>query len=351
MMPVPITAGHSQIHPQSDDAAQYAEYLRFKQFQSLFASSSSSSSTASLDSRTATPSFYPQSAHYHPGMSYPHPLAANANPAIDTAVLLPNTAPSHTQPPSSGLSFTYLAESHTELGRTMQHSVTIPAHTSALLCCDFTSLALSTVEIRVNPSKSKKKIAEAKAAKAAKEAEEGETPKKKRRSRQEIQAETDKVAARISELVSHTDSIGGIHCPKLLKGYDSLFAERSAAYPPLCVLLRDELERQEDGRKYVVGPLYHIDWLHPSELTMSGTAMLPTMRNEALGEPRVKLFSNVVLGGTFDHFHIGHKLLLSTAAFVCAQSLLVGVTAASMLQRKTLLELVEPPNARHEAVR
>ena len=269
--------------------------------------------------------------------------AANANPAIDTAVILPNTTPPHTQPLSDSLSLTYLADSHTVLGRTLQHTVTIPPHTAVLLCCDFTSLALSTTELRVNPSKSKKKRDEAKAAKA-------DTPKKKRRSRQEIQAETDKVAARISELVSHTDNVGGIHCPQLLKGLGSPFAQRSAAYPPLCVLLKDEAESGEES-KYVVGPLYHVDWLHPSELTMSGTAVQSSMGNELAGAASVKLWSNVVLGGTFDHFHVGHKLLLSTAAFVSSQSLLVGVTAASMLKRKTLTELVELPNVRHEAVR
>jgi len=271
--------------------------------------------------------------------------AANANPAIDTAVILPNTVPLHTQPPSNGFSLTYLADSHTTLGRTLQHTVTIPPHTAVLLCCDFTSLALSTTELRVNPTKSKKKRAEEKAAK-------GDTPKKKRRTRQEIQAETDKVAARISELVSHTDNVGGIHCPQLLKGAGSPFAERSAAYPPLCVLLKDEAEGggEEQGR-YVVGPLYYVDWLHPSELTLSGSAVLPSMGSEVEGAAGVKLWSSVVLGGTFDHFHIGHKLLLSTAAFVCSQSLLVGVTAASMLNRKTLTELVEPPNTRQEAVR
>lgn len=270
--------------------------------------------------------------------------AANANPAIDTAVLLPNTTPPHAEPLSAALTLTYLADSHAVLGRTVQHTVVVPPHTDVLLCCDFTSLALSTTEIRVNPSKSKKKREEAKAA-------QGDTPKKKRRSRQEIQAETDKVAARISELVSHTDNVGGIHCPQLLKGRGSPFAQRSAAYPPLCVLLKDELESGGEEGRYVVGPLYYIDWLHPSELTMGGSAVLPSMGNELVGDAGMRLWSNVVLGGTFDHFHVGHKLLLSTAAFVCSQSLLVGVTAASMLSRKTLTELVEPINARQEAVR
>ena len=81
MTSVPITAQPSAYHPHSDDAAQYADYLRFRQFQSLFASNPSTAS--SFDSRTTTPSLYPQSAPYHPALAYPHPLAANANPAWD----------------------------------------------------------------------------------------------------------------------------------------------------------------------------------------------------------------------------------------------------------------------------
>ena len=34
----------------------------------------------------------------------------------------------------------------------------------------------------------------------------------------------------------------------------------------------------------------------------------------------------VALGGTFDHLHAGHKILLSMAAWIAARKIIVGVT-------------------------
>ncbi|RLN50817.1 hypothetical protein BBJ29_002317 [Phytophthora kernoviae] len=59
----------------------------------------------------------------------------------------------------------------------------------------------------------------------------------------------------------------------------------------------------------------------------------------------------VVLGGTFDHLHNGHKKLLSLAVSICAQRILIGVTADSMLTKKSDAELLEPLERRKRAVR
>lgn len=50
----------------------------------------------------------------------------------------------------------------------------------------------------------------------------------------------------------------------------------------------------------------------------------------------VGLYENVVLGGTFDRLHKGHKILLSTAALKCTKILTVGVTDISMLKCKLI---------------
>lgn len=44
-----------------------------------------------------------------------------------------------------------------------------------------------------------------------------------------------------------------------------------------------------------------------------------------------KTYKNVVLGGTFDRLHNGHKILLSEAALRCTERLTVGVTDANMI--------------------
>uniref|UniRef100_M4BIL4 Cytidyltransferase-like domain-containing protein n=1 Tax=Hyaloperonospora arabidopsidis (strain Emoy2) TaxID=559515 RepID=M4BIL4_HYAAE len=59
----------------------------------------------------------------------------------------------------------------------------------------------------------------------------------------------------------------------------------------------------------------------------------------------------VILGGTFDHLHNGHKKLLSLAVGLCANRMIVGVTADRMLRRKVHAELLEPLEKRKCAVR
>ncbi|XP_076245158.1 bifunctional Phosphopantetheine adenylyltransferase - Dephospho-CoA kinase [Calliopsis andreniformis] len=55
-----------------------------------------------------------------------------------------------------------------------------------------------------------------------------------------------------------------------------------------------------------------------------------------------KIYKNVVLGGTFDRIHNGHKIFLSEAVLRCTEKLTVGVTDTNMLHGKLLWELIEP---------
>jgi len=45
-------------------------------------------------------------------------------------------------------------------------------------------------------------------------------------------------------------------------------------------------------------------------------------------------YNNVVLGGTFDRLHVGHKILLSEAALRAQKRLVVGVTDVNMIACK-----------------
>lgn len=45
-------------------------------------------------------------------------------------------------------------------------------------------------------------------------------------------------------------------------------------------------------------------------------------------------YNSVVLGGTFDRLHVGHKILLSEAALRAQKRLVVGVTDVNMITSK-----------------
>lgn len=62
------------------------------------------------------------------------------------------------------------------------------------------------------------------------------------------------------------------------------------------------------------------------------------------------VFGQVMIGGTFDHLHNGHKKLLSLAVSICKNHLVVGVTAAHMLKHKKYPQVVESEEKRRAGV-
>ncbi|GET91550.1 hypothetical protein, conserved [Leishmania tarentolae] len=61
-------------------------------------------------------------------------------------------------------------------------------------------------------------------------------------------------------------------------------------------------------------------------------------------------YQYVAVGGTFDHLHSGHKVLLSTAALHTMQKLRVGVTDTSLLTQKKFAESLQSIELRMENV-
>lgn len=47
------------------------------------------------------------------------------------------------------------------------------------------------------------------------------------------------------------------------------------------------------------------------------------------------------MGGTFDHMHDGHKLLLTIAGFLAKEKLVVGITGSELLVNKKYAEVME----------
>ncbi|CAG5117334.1 unnamed protein product [Candidula unifasciata] len=64
----------------------------------------------------------------------------------------------------------------------------------------------------------------------------------------------------------------------------------------------------------------------------------------------LRTFPNVVVGGTFDYLHAGHKLLLNECCLLCDQKLTVGITDGDRNKKKVLWELIEPYADREKEV-
>lgn len=67
-----------------------------------------------------------------------------------------------------------------------------------------------------------------------------------------------------------------------------------------------------------------------------------TLDNDLFDNQSTSQYNRGVLGGTFDRFHNGHKLLLTESALLCDEKIVVGVTDGVMIKNKILAEVIEP---------
>ncbi|EJW71670.1 hypothetical protein WUBG_17424 [Wuchereria bancrofti] len=61
-----------------------------------------------------------------------------------------------------------------------------------------------------------------------------------------------------------------------------------------------------------------------------------------------KSYDAVVLGGTFDRLHNGHKLLLSRAVMAASERIICGITCGDMIKSKISNDLAELQSIRRE---
>ncbi|KAG6853904.1 hypothetical protein C0991_012573 [Blastosporella zonata] len=84
--------------------------------------------------------------------------------------------------------------------------------------------------------------------------------------------------------------------------------------------------------------------------SVSSSPSSPSILSAELNPPAIRL-PVVALGGTFDHLHAGHKILLSMAAWITSEKIIVGVTDDALLVKKSNPHLLQPFSERIERTR
>ncbi|SPO41723.1 related to ELP2 - 29 kDa subunit of elongator and elongating RNA polymerase II holoenzyme [Pseudozyma flocculosa] len=75
--------------------------------------------------------------------------------------------------------------------------------------------------------------------------------------------------------------------------------------------------------------------------TAAADASTTTDEDDDADSKGFRTYRVAALGGTFDHLHAGHKILLSMAALVASERLIVGVTSDAMIAKKSNADLLE----------
>lgn len=78
----------------------------------------------------------------------------------------------------------------------------------------------------------------------------------------------------------------------------------------------------------------------PDSIDMNSMLSWTTPTSGCHGD--VMSYSDVALGGTFDHIHNGHRLLLAQSAVLARQRVVVGISSGPLLANKVLPELIKP---------
>ena len=63
----------------------------------------------------------------------------------------------------------------------------------------------------------------------------------------------------------------------------------------------------------------------------------------------MRTYNHLILGGTFDHFHVGHELFISTA-LKRGKRLTIGITTEVMYRHKLLASQIEPYKLRQSNI-
>ncbi|KAF9182449.1 hypothetical protein BGZ51_000690 [Haplosporangium sp. Z 767] len=108
-------------------------------------------------------------------------------------------------------------------------------------------------------------------------------------------------------------------------------------------------KRVQYGQKSL--PIFLLDpTITPNTFTDSTHLVEAIDSSVSFSKVREGQYTDVALGGTFDHLHAGHKILLSMTAWITSHRVVCGVTDDSMLLTKKYKEYMESLEHRIHAV-
>lgn len=103
-------------------------------------------------------------------------------------------------------------------------------------------------------------------------------------------------------------------------------------------------------------PQVYYEHINPDKITKltvnESGELKPKHEKYRLCNPKAEFESVpvVAVGGTFDHLHDGHKILLTVSAFLTSKTLIVGVTGSELLKHKKFAEYMQTYEQRVENV-
>ena len=107
-----------------------------------------------------------------------------------------------------------------------------------------------------------------------------------------------------------------------------------------------EFENAVSSRYIFRDGRFHLKYIHAADELKAKMESQSAVENENVLAKDLKSYPGVVIGGTFDKIHNGHKLLIGVAALFAEKKLTVGVADGPLLHGKVLEELIEHAEVR-----
>lgn len=128
----------------------------------------------------------------------------------------------------------------------------------------------------------------------------------------------------------------------------------------LLELIKAEHDINDESKKKLFNLKFEKSFIKQIHPVVSAKELLETLSqmDENISENSRKVadlfpfsFDHLALGGSFDHMHMGHNMLLSTSLILCNKSLSIGVTSDNMIRNKAEKVLLQSYNYREAMVK